>query len=75
MRLAGRPLAATFRPGDAPPLRGTLAVLGERELALYATGSIEFYRTYPACTSRARSASDPSFPPGTHANWQPKFSL
>lgn len=39
--------AATFRPGDAPPLRGTLAVLGERELALYATGSIEFYRTYP----------------------------
>ena len=39
--------AATFRPGDAPPLRGTLAVLGERELTLYATGSIEFYRTYP----------------------------
>jgi len=39
--------AAAFRPGDAPPLRGTLAVLGERELALYATGSIEFYRTYP----------------------------
>ncbi|MEU9246912.1 hypothetical protein [Streptomyces sp. NPDC048385] len=39
--------AATFRPGDAPPLRGTLAVLGECELALYATGSIEFYRTYP----------------------------
>ncbi|MFG3294731.1 hypothetical protein ACGF3G_38745 [Streptomyces sp. NPDC048179] len=33
--------AAAFRPGDAPPLRGTL---GERELALYATGSIEFYR-------------------------------
>ncbi|MDG5806032.1 hypothetical protein P9869_25900 [Streptomyces ossamyceticus] len=39
--------AATVRPGDAPPLRGTVAVLGERELALYATGSIEFCRTYP----------------------------
>ncbi|MFJ3656488.1 hypothetical protein ACIPPR_24680 [Streptomyces nigra] len=40
--------AAAFRPGDAPPpLRGTLVILGERELALYATGSIEFYRTYP----------------------------
>ncbi|WP_328625627.1 hypothetical protein OHA88_12970 [Streptomyces sp. NBC_00353] len=36
--------AAAFRPGDAPPL---LVTLGERELALYATGSIEFYRTYP----------------------------
>jgi hypothetical protein len=39
--------AATFRTGDAPPLHGTLAALSERELALYATGSIEFYRTYP----------------------------
>jgi hypothetical protein len=39
--------AAVYRPGDAPPLRGTLVTLDERELALYATGSIEFYRTYP----------------------------
>ncbi|MGN9821837.1 argonaute/piwi family protein [Streptomyces sp. SD11] len=38
---------AAFRPGDAPPLRGTLIALDDRELALYATGSIEFYRTYP----------------------------
>ncbi|MFH8691194.1 hypothetical protein ACH4EC_30525 [Streptomyces anulatus] len=38
--------AAAYRPGDAPPLRGTLVTLGERELALYATGSIDFYRTY-----------------------------
>jgi hypothetical protein len=39
--------ATAFRPGDVPPLRGTLVTLGERQLSLYTTGSIEFYRTYP----------------------------
>jgi hypothetical protein len=38
--------ARLFRPGAAPPLRGTLLSLGE-ELALYTKGSIEFYSTYP----------------------------
>jgi hypothetical protein len=39
--------ARLFRPGAAPPLRGTLLELSENELALYTTGSIEFYSTYP----------------------------
>jgi hypothetical protein len=39
--------ARLFRPGAAPPLRGTLLTLSERELVLYTTGSIEFYSTYP----------------------------
>lgn len=39
--------ARLFRPGAAPPLRGTLLELSDRELALYTTGSIEFYSTYP----------------------------
>ncbi|MDQ6945026.1 MAG: hypothetical protein M3256_01865 [Actinomycetota bacterium] len=36
-----------FRPGEAPPLRGTLAIISARELALYTKGSVEFYGTYP----------------------------
>jgi hypothetical protein len=35
------------RPGDAPPLRGTLVILSPQELALYTKGSVEFYSTYP----------------------------
>ena len=36
-----------FRPGAAPPLRGTLLALSDNDLVLYTTGSIEFYSTYP----------------------------
>jgi len=36
-----------FRPGDAPPLRGTFLTLSQDEHALYTRGSIEFYSTYP----------------------------
>jgi hypothetical protein len=39
--------ARLFRPGAAPPLRGTLLALSDRELALYTKGSIDFYSTYP----------------------------
>jgi hypothetical protein len=39
--------ARLFRPGAAPPLRGTLLTLSDHELILYTTGSIEFYSTYP----------------------------
>ena len=39
--------ARLFRPGGAPPLRGTLLALADRELVLYTKGSIEFYSTYP----------------------------
>jgi hypothetical protein len=39
--------ARLFRPGTAPPLRGTLLTLSDGELVLYTTGSIEFYSTYP----------------------------
>jgi hypothetical protein len=39
--------ARLFRPGAAPPLRGTLLALGDQEIVLYTKGSIEFYSTYP----------------------------
>lgn len=39
--------ARLFRPGNAPPLRGTLLSLDQHEMALYTNGSIEFYSTYP----------------------------
>ena len=39
--------ARLFRPGAAPPLRGTLFALSDSDLVLYTTGSIEFYSTYP----------------------------
>ena len=39
--------ARLFRPGAAPPLRGTLLALSDHEVVLYTTGSIEFYSTYP----------------------------
>lgn len=39
--------ARLFRPAAAPPLRGTLLTMSDRELVLYTTGSIEFYSTYP----------------------------
>jgi hypothetical protein len=39
--------AQLFRPGAAPPLRGTLLTLGPTEHTLYTGGSIEFYSTYP----------------------------
>ena len=35
--------ARLFRPGAAPPLRGTMLTLSESELVLYTTGSVEFY--------------------------------
>jgi hypothetical protein len=40
--------ARLFRGGhQAPPLRGTMLGLSDRELVLYTTGSVEFYSTYP----------------------------
>jgi hypothetical protein len=39
--------AQLFRPGPAPPLRGTFLTLSPDELALYTSGSVEFYSTYP----------------------------
>lgn len=39
--------AQLFRPGAAPPLRGTFLTLSPDEQALYTGGSIEFYSTYP----------------------------
>jgi hypothetical protein len=39
--------AQLFRPGAAPPLRGTYVSLSSDELALYTKGSVEFYSTYP----------------------------
>jgi hypothetical protein len=36
-----------FRPGVAPPLRGTFVTLSPEECALYTRGSVEFYSTYP----------------------------
>ena len=40
--------ARLFRGGKlAPPLRGTMLPLSDRELILYTTGSVEFYSTYP----------------------------
>jgi len=36
-----------FRPGTAPPLRGTFVTLSPDEHALYTGGSVEFYSTYP----------------------------
>jgi hypothetical protein len=36
-----------FRPGDAPPLRGSHLDLGDAQSALYTKGSVDFYRTYP----------------------------
>jgi hypothetical protein len=39
--------AQLFRPGAAPPLRGTFLTLSPDEHALYTGGSIEFYSTYP----------------------------
>ena len=39
--------ALIFRPGNAPPLRGTLMTLSPAEHLIYTTGSVEFYSTYP----------------------------
>ena len=39
--------ARLFRPGAAPPLRGTLLTLSGQEIVLYTKGSVEFYSTYP----------------------------
>ena len=39
--------ARLFRPGAAPPLRGTLLTLDQEEHVLYTGGSVEFYSTYP----------------------------
>jgi hypothetical protein len=36
-----------FRPGNAPPLRGTHLDLGQGQSVLYTKGSVDFYRTYP----------------------------
>jgi hypothetical protein len=36
-----------FRPGIAPPLRGTHLTLSTEESLLYTRGSVEFYSTYP----------------------------
>ena len=45
--ITGSEGARLFRPGSAPPLRGTLLALADRELALYTKGSVDFYSTYP----------------------------
>ena len=39
--------ARLFRPGAAPPLRGTLLTVSGQEIVLYTKGSVEFYSTYP----------------------------
>lgn len=39
--------ARLFRPGDAPPLRGTHIMLEPGTSALYTKGSVDFYSTYP----------------------------
>jgi hypothetical protein len=39
--------AMIFRPGDAPPLRGTFMTLGPTEHLIYTKGSVDFYSTYP----------------------------
>jgi hypothetical protein len=52
--------ARLFRPGSAPPLRGTMRTLDQHETALYRDGSVEFYSRTRACASRSRSAPDPS---------------
>lgn len=39
--------AQLFRPGAAPPLRGTFLTLSPDEHLLYTGGSVEFYSTYP----------------------------
>jgi len=39
--------AMIFRPGDAPPLRGTFMTLGTTEHMVYTKGSVDFYSTYP----------------------------
>ncbi|MGH3247006.1 MAG: hypothetical protein ACRDOI_12440 [Trebonia sp.] len=52
--------ARLFRPGSAPPLRGTLLALTDRELALYTKGSVDFYSTSPATATPARYPSRPA---------------
>lgn len=39
--------ALIFRPGEAPPLRGTFMTLGSTEHMIYTKGSVDFYSTYP----------------------------
>jgi hypothetical protein len=39
--------ALVFRPGNAPPLRGTFMTLGPDEHLIYTKGSVDFYSTYP----------------------------
>ncbi|HEY5987845.1 MAG TPA: hypothetical protein VIV12_15950 [Streptosporangiaceae bacterium] len=45
--ITGSEGARLFRPGAAPPLRGTLLTLSDQEIVLYTKGSVEFYSTYP----------------------------
>ena len=45
--ITGSEGARLFRPGAAPPLRGTLLTLSDHEIVLYTKGSVEFYSTYP----------------------------
>lgn len=39
--------ALLFRPGAAPPLRGTFMTLSGSEHLVYTKGSVDFYSTYP----------------------------
>ncbi|WP_344220113.1 hypothetical protein [Nonomuraea bangladeshensis] len=39
--------ALLFRPGSAPPLRGTFMSLSKYEHLIYTRGSVDFYSTYP----------------------------
>ncbi|MEV4691349.1 hypothetical protein AB0K27_09535 [Micromonospora echinospora] len=39
--------ALLFRPGAAPPLRGTFMTLSASEHLIYTKGSVDFYSTYP----------------------------
>jgi hypothetical protein len=45
--IVGSEPAHLFRPGAAPPLRGTLLTLGDDSAGLYTKGSVQFYSTYP----------------------------
>ena len=43
-----------FGDKDYPPKRGTILALSESEGVLYTRGTIDFYKTYPACTCPIR---------------------
>lgn len=61
--------ARVFRPGAAPPLRGTLLELADGLLDLYTEGASPFTRPIPARSSPARSVSGRSRPVRVRGSW------